>query len=54
MVEMSEQEREKRIIETMQVTGVDRVTAEFILAQELGEIDSDVLTDDDPEGIDDN
>jgi len=43
MGEMTPQQREQRIQETMEATGVTRAEAEFILAQELGEIDGDVV-----------
>lgn len=36
------EEREKLILEIMEASG-DRLTANFILGQELGEIESDVI-----------
>lgn len=40
--------RESRVGEIMEATGVSRAEAEFILAQELGEIDGDVIVVVDP------
>ncbi|HLF97754.1 MAG TPA: hypothetical protein VI457_11490, partial [Methylococcaceae bacterium] len=40
---MTSEEREARIREIMEVTHADRVTAEFIVAQELGEIEGDCI-----------
>ena len=54
MAEMTEQQRQERIKETMLMTGVTRSEAEFILAQEQGEIESDVLTKDEADELDDN
>lgn len=39
----SEEEREQLILQEMRIAGVDRGTAEFMVAQELGEIDGDVI-----------
>jgi len=44
---ISDEERERLIIQEMRVAGVDRATAEFMTAQELGEIDGDLVFIDD-------
>ena len=43
MTELTPEERERRIRETMEATGVSRAEAEFIYAQETGEIEGDVI-----------
>jgi hypothetical protein len=51
MTELTPEEREHRIRETMEATGVTLAEAEFIYAQETGEIEGDVivvLTEDKP------
>lgn len=40
---ISDEERERLIIQEMQIAGVDRATAEFMTSQELGEIDGDLV-----------
>ena len=42
MEKLTDQQRQKRIKEHMDIAGVDEATAEFMLAQEIGEVDSDV------------
>ena len=39
----SEEERERLILQEMRIAGVDRDTAEFMVAQELGDIDGDIV-----------
>ena len=39
----SEEEREHLILQEMRIAGVGRGMAEFMVAQELGEIDGDVI-----------
>jgi hypothetical protein len=51
MFELTPKEREHCIRETMEATGVMRAEAEFIYAQETGEIEGDVIvagTEDEP------
>lgn len=43
MAELTPEEREHRIRETMAATGVTRAEAEFIYTQETGEIESDAI-----------
>ena len=40
---VSEEERERLILQEMCVAGVDRATAEFMTAQELGDIEGDLV-----------
>ena len=45
---MNKGDRERRIDEIMEATGVSRAEAEFIYAQETGQIDGDVIVVVDP------
>lgn len=40
---ISEEERERMILQEMEVSGVDRAIAEFMTAQELGDIKGDIV-----------
>jgi len=39
---MTDKQRQDRIQQNMEIAGVDEATAEFMLAQETGEVDSDI------------
>jgi len=47
MDEITEQQRQQRIKQHMDIAGVDQATAEFMVAQEQGEVESDVEAIDD-------
>lgn len=43
MDQITDKQRKARVEETMRIAGVDEATAEFMLAQELGEVEGDVV-----------